>query len=75
MLIKIWPKYWQYQLERVNMKADEDIGRAVGMVIGSSCKVCRLLSNKFWKNVGCLVADPTFGLGPQGFGRRTRYKI
>ena len=27
------------------------------------CKVSRLPSNEFWKNIGCLVSAPTFGLG------------
>ena len=26
-------------------------------------KVRRFSSNEFWKNIGCLVSDPTFGIG------------
>ena len=26
-------------------------------------KVLRFSSNEFWKNIGCLVSDPTFGIG------------
>ena len=26
-------------------------------------KVCRFYINEFWKNIGCLVSHPTFGIG------------
>ena len=32
------------------------------MVNGQYQKVQQFSSNEFWKNIGCLFSDPTFGL-------------
>ena len=45
------------------MRLEEDNGRAMGMVKGNASKIRRFSSNEFWKNIGCLILDPTFGLG------------
>ena len=45
------------------MKLDEDNGKDVVMMFGQAQKVQRFPSNEFWKNLGCLVSSPTFGLG------------
>ena len=42
---------------------DEENDKYVGMVNERARKVWRFSSNEFWKNVGCLVLDTTFGLG------------
>ena len=63
MLSKLWPGNCKTQLKRVNQKVDEDNGKALVKGNGWYRKVCRFSSNKFWKNIGCLVSDPTFGIG------------
>ena len=32
ILTKIWTEYWKNQLERIDMKVDEDTGKSAGMV-------------------------------------------
>ena len=49
MLTNLWPGDWKNRLETMNMKVDEDNSKYVGMMNG--------------QNIGCLVSDPTFGLG------------
>ena len=46
----------------MNKKVDEYNGKA--KLIGNIryLKICRFPSNEFWKNIGCLVSAPTFGL-------------
>ena len=63
MLMKLWPGDCENQFKRMNMKVDEDNGKSLGMVNGRYQKSCRLSSNEFWKNIGCLVSAPNFGLG------------
>ena len=63
MLKKLWPEDWNNQSERTSMKVEEENVKAVGMVNGQYLKVRRFSSNEFWKNIGCLVSDPTFGRG------------
>ena len=41
----------------------ENKGKAVVMVKGRYQKVHQFSSNEFWKNISCLVSDPTFGIG------------
>ena len=45
------------------MRVGEDNGRATGMVKVRISKVQNFPSNAFWKNIGCLVLAPKFGLG------------
>ena len=45
------------------MKVDEDNGKYFEMVNLRACTFRLFLSNGFWKNVGCLISDPTFGIG------------
>ena len=63
MQMTLWYEYWKNQLERMNMKADEENGQDVGMVNGRDQKVWQFSSNEFGKNIGCLVSAPTFDLG------------
>ena len=63
MSINIWPGYFKNKLEMINTKVDEYNGKVVGMVNGQNQNVQRVSSNDFWKNIGCLVSAPTFGLG------------
>ena len=62
MLMKICPRYWKNKFYKINIKMDEGNGKAVGMVNGRARKVRRFSSNGFWKNIGCLISAPTFGL-------------
>ena len=62
MLIKLWPGDWNIQLKRMNQKLDKDNGKALGIGNGQYQKVCRFSRNVFWKNIGCLISDPTFGI-------------
>ena len=63
MSIKIWPGNWKTQLKRMNQKVDEENGKALEKSNVRYRKVCRVFSNEFWKNIGCLVSAPNFGLG------------
>ena len=63
MLINIWPGDFISQLKRMNRKADEDDGKALNKGNVRYQNVCRFSRDEFWKNTGCLVSSPTFGLG------------
>ena len=63
MLIKLWPGDWISQLNRTNQKVDKDNGKALNNGNVRYQNVCRFSRNEFWKNTGCLVSAPTFGLG------------
>ena len=41
----------------------EKNGKSVGMVNGKAWIFWSFSSNEFVKNFGCIVSDPTFGLG------------
>ena len=45
------------------MKVDEYNSKAAGMANGRDQKVWQFSENEFWKNIGCLISDPTFCLG------------
>ena len=72
MLIKICPGNWISQLKSTNHKVDEENGKALNKGNVRYQKVRRFSSNGFWKNIGCIVSAPTFGLGGQGCGRMKR---
>ena len=61
--MKLWPEYYNNKLKRMNMKVDEENGKAAGMVNGQYQNVCKFSINGFWKNVSCLVSVPDFILG------------
>ena len=42
---------------------DEDNGKAMGIGNGRYQTFQRFSGNESWKNIGCLISDPTFGLG------------
>ena len=63
MPIKLWPEYLNTKLNMINMKVDEDNGKAIVIGNGRYQKVCRFSSNGFWNNIVCLISAPTFGLG------------
>ena len=63
MLIKLWTRNWKTQLKRTNHKVDKDNGKASGKGNLRYRKICRFYINEFWKNIGCLVSDPTFVIG------------
>ena len=62
MIIKLWPGSCKIQLKIMKQKV-HDNGKASGKGNVRYRKIRRFFSNEFWKNVGCLVSDPTFGLG------------
>ena len=45
------------------MRVDKDNGKYMVMVKGRAWKFWLFSSNEFWKNIGCLILDLTFGLG------------
>ena len=47
----------------MNIRVDQDNGRAMEMEKVRIIKVWWFSSNEFWSNIGCLVLDPKFGLG------------
>ena len=63
MLIKLWPRDWIYQLKKMNQKVDEENGKQLVRVNVWYRKFRRFSISEFWKNIGCLVSAPTFGLG------------
>ena len=63
MLIKLWPGDWIDQLKRMNRKVDEENGKQLNKGNDWYCKVRCFSSYEFWKNIGCLVSAPTFGIG------------
>ena len=60
MLKNIYPRDWENKLEGTNMRVDEENGGAMGR--RRIRKVWRFLSNEYWKNIGFLILDPTFGI-------------
>ena len=63
ILIKPWPGNYKTRLKRMDQKVDEDNGKALGKGNVRYRKVRRFSGNEFWKNTGCLVSAPTFGIG------------
>ena len=45
MLMKLWPGDWRNQLERMNMKVDEENGKSEEMVNGRARKAWRFSRN------------------------------
>ena len=63
MLIKLRPGYWKTCLNRMHLKVYDDNGKSMGIGKVRYRNFCRFSINGFWKNIGCLVSAPTFGLG------------
>ena len=63
IFMNLRPGHLKNQLESINIKVDKDNGKSVGMVKGRARKFWRFSRNEFWKNIGCLVSAPNFGLG------------
>ena len=63
ILIKLWPVDFITRLNRINQKVDEENGKVLNKGNVRYRKVCQFPSNDYWKNIGCLVSAPTFGLG------------
>ena len=63
MIMKLWPGYWEEQIDRMNKKVYEKNGIGGTQDNGIFWKLQRFLRNKFWKNIGCILSAPTFGLG------------
>ena len=63
MLINILPGNWKTQLKSINHKVDEGSEKALGKGDVRYRNFCRFSRNGFWKNIGCLVLAPNFGIG------------
>ena len=63
MLMKLWPVNWEDQIDQMNKKVDEKNGRGRTQDNGRFRKLQRFSRNEFWKNIGCLLSAPIFGLG------------
>ena len=59
----------------MNMRADEDNGKSVGMVKFQARKLWIFSSKEFWKNIYCLVSDTNFGLGESRLWDKETQKI
>ena len=70
MLMSLWPGYLGNRLESMEMRLDEDNSRYTGTGKVRIRKFRRFSRNELWKNIGCLIRDPAFGLG----GLRLRKK-
>ena len=47
----------------MNIRVDEENRIVMGMGKVRIRKIQRFSSNWFWKNIGCFMLDPAFGLG------------
>ena len=63
MLIKLWPGDCVTQLKRTNHKVDEENMKSLNKDNVRYQFFCPFSRNEFWKDIGCLVSAPTFGLG------------
>ena len=63
MFIKLWHGYCKTQFKSINVKGGEYNGKSMGMWNGRYRNFLRFSSNEFLKNLGCLVSNPTFGIG------------
>ena len=61
MSIKPWSRDWEKQAVWINKRLDED--NRLSTEKGSIRKVNRISNNEFWKNIGCIILVPTFGVG------------
>ena len=63
MLMKLWLGDWEEHLDRMNEKVYEE-NRRGGTQENGRFRNLRLSSReKLWKNIGCLISAPNFGLG------------
>ena len=67
-LIQIWPRDWNNQLERMNMKVDEDNGKSVGMVNGRYQKFRNFQAMDFGRTLAVLFNILPLVLGSQYCG-------
>ena len=51
------------RLKRMNQKDDDDNGKSFNKGNLRYRKIRWFSINGFWKNIGCLVSYPTFGIG------------
>ena len=63
MLFQLWHSNGKTQLKSTNRKVDEDNGKSLNEGNVRYRKVRWFSRNEFWKNIGCLVSAPTFGIG------------
>ena len=63
ILMKLWTGYWKNQSKKMNLRVDQENGKEMFIGNGWYQKICRFSSNAFWKKIGCLISDPTFGFG------------
>ena len=63
MLMKSWPGDLEEKLKQTNNNVDEDNGRGGTQENRKLRKLQQFSREKFWKNIGCLLSAPNFGLG------------
>ena len=60
--MKLWPGYWENQIDRMNKNVDEENGRGGTKFNGNFWKLRRFSKNEFWKNIRYLLSAPTIGI-------------
>ena len=75
MTINLWPGYWKTKLKSMNMKVDDNNGKATGIGNGRYRKFRQFSGNEFWKSIGCLVSDHNFGIGISRLCEKEEEKI
>ena len=63
MLMKLWPGDWEEQLDHMNKISDENNERGGTQKNGQFRKLRWFSRKNVWKNIGCFLSAPTFGLG------------
>ena len=62
-IINLWPGYWENQLDQMKKKVNEKNDRWGTQDYGRFWELLQFSRKKFWKNIGCLLSAPTFGIG------------
>ena len=62
MLMTLCPGDWDEQIDHINKKLDEENGRGWNQENRKFRKIWQFSRNIFWKNIRCLLSEPTFGL-------------
>ena len=63
MLMKLWNGYWENHIDQMHKNFDEDNERGGTQENRKFWKLWWFSRNGLWKNSGCLLSEPTFGLG------------
>ena len=69
MIMKLLNGDWEEHIDPMNKKVDKDNERRGNQDNGRFQKLRRFSRNEFWENIGCLLSEPTFGLGGSIMGQ------